>query len=432
MGGAASRRKGQKYSDVTGCGTEELIAEARRIKAKPTFSQPTADVVSCFVGHRDATSYKRKDFVDTIIVNRIDELVNGRNRHRSLSVHIGEDVERLCEATIFSPVLTWHRHHSHGSSGSIGDLMALQDQDRCDDFLLLLEFSLVLLESKQAPLRTLLPIIYRTTDSNHSLVTQELPQLPAVHSFKTKQALVKLCAEKGFPVSEAQLRRSVKDSVETFLSADGFWNSNNPESLPGSGAFVTLALAETTTDGIADKTTIVVKELAASISARIATNQRVHQQILALISTPPKSKPLEITRDFVLKWLGSDTGYHCFLSCGGDDAKLMVELQVHSHTRGHTRALSSHGLHTADIRLRRITMKLEEVVLLSLRFYNTYGADMRRSQRATTASVHTRSSSLALNSPHSYSPLVASLSFATLSFPTRSLALIRHTLIPHS
>jgi hypothetical protein len=163
------------------------------------------------------------------------------------------------------------------------------------------------------------------------LVTQELPSLPhSLHSLKTKQALVELCAEKGFRVSEGQLKRSVQETVEAFLSADSFWGTNNPETLPGSHAFATLTLAGElrTTADIADRTTTCVKELAASISARAATKADIQRQIQGMHTPRSVQKAPKITREFVVKWFGSDTGYHCFLSCGGDEAALMVELQV--------------------------------------------------------------------------------------------------------
>ena len=128
----------------------------------------------------------------------------------------------LVNSRVFVPFLTWHGEDG-GSVGAMSHLNPTQGKDWCDNVLLELELALALLAHRPDDLFKIFPVLLGPADSRGytEFPFGHMQKLSDAPSRKTKAMLVKHCKAHGIPLTERDLQRSVRATVQAVLENQG-------------------------------------------------------------------------------------------------------------------------------------------------------------------------------------------------------------------
>lgn len=209
-----------------------LVEKAKTI-TKKTNTIAFEDIYHFFMSYRQSTE---KQFINTIytgikatVADR-DFAITGKKPRIFLDIKSLADgeswetgfIDGILATMMLVCVASWHEN----DTGSVGQLVSLgnnDETDRCDNVLLEWELALVLLEDGHYFMKSVFPIMLGGyNDKGFSpFLFDKLSLLSSQPSLKTKTRLLEICQERGIPISELAVRRSVQDTVRSILSKQG-------------------------------------------------------------------------------------------------------------------------------------------------------------------------------------------------------------------
>jgi hypothetical protein len=200
---------------------DELVVKLSEIEV--TEELDTDEFYDVFISYRQNSDMELAKSVYYRLGTRNEDSIECKAFWDMECLKDGEPWERgfvrgLMASSIMMPIVSWHEDSDKRKAGSVGQMdmstgLGTIENDRKDNVLLEWELALVLHEWELAPMTKIIPVFYGGKDEysfkplNFS-IGEHLSNEP---SLVTKKYLVDICKEFGIPLSEAAVRRSVKD-----------------------------------------------------------------------------------------------------------------------------------------------------------------------------------------------------------------------------